>query len=195
MHIETENKTELHKTDTKTSEQVGHIFLTIERALWIKVKKMENEFAAHLCLKRFTLFNDADERYFQKRGHELHLYELLVALREREHSRDSLNNDILTHAPEHGLRVSIEWFSGQYFQAQIVRQEVVSTLPEVDQGAVEGALYPGLLAGRQERTQAHCVPNACQDVTGLGMQMTRVNKHLESDLEPDMKVCQESGEH
>lgn len=151
--------------------------------------------SAYLRVKRFTLLKDADEGYFQKRRHKLHLYELIVALWERKHSGDSLHNDVLTHAPEHGLRVSIERLSGQHLQAQIVGQEVVSTLPEVDQGAVECALYSGLLAGRQERTQTHRVTNACQDVTRLGVQMTRVNKHLKSDLEPDVKVCQESGEH
>jgi len=98
--FEIENKSDLHTSDTR--QNIGTVWPHLPQNLKSALdKSKENEFAAHLCLKRFTLFNDADERYFQKRGHELHLYELLVTLRERKHSRDSLNNDILTHAPEH----------------------------------------------------------------------------------------------
>jgi len=114
--FETENKSDLHTSDTR--QNIGTVWPHLPQNLKSALdKSKENEFAAHLCLKRFTLFNDADERYFQnkrftlfndaderyfqKRGHELHLYELLVTLRERKHSRNSLNNDILTHAPEH----------------------------------------------------------------------------------------------
>lgn len=62
----------------------------------------------------------------------------------------------------------------------------------MDEGAVQGGLYPGRLSSGQKRAQAHGVSDASQDVAGLRVKMTRVDERMENDLEPDVKVCQES---
>ncbi|KAJ7993302.1 hypothetical protein DPEC_G00271020 [Dallia pectoralis] len=120
---------------------------------------------------RFSVFNDAYKRDFQKRSHKFHLYDLFLGLGEGEHSGDPLHNYSLTNTPEQRLRVAVGGLSGYHFQTQIVRQKVVPGLSETGEGAVQGSLHPGRLAGGQEGAEAHRVSYLRQDVARLRVQV------------------------